>query len=159
MRQITAQPLTAAAFAPFGDVIELPGANSFPINNGKCIRHHALSAINVEGEAGLSIFCGQPYVLPHIFDLVERHPLGSQSFQPLGDQPWLVIVCADENGTPGSPLAFLATAQQGINIHRNTWHGVLTPLNEPSNFLVVDRIGEGMNLEEYLFDEPYSLVV
>lgn len=161
-----AQPLTKEAFAPFGDVIELPGENAFPINRGKCIRHHALSTVDVVGEGaqvGLSIFEGQPYALPHILDLVERHPLGSQSFQPLmgagDDQPWLVIVCPDEEGKPGHPQAFLATAQQGINIRRNTWHGVLTPLYAPAHFLVVDRVGEGENLEEIALDPPYSVVV
>ncbi|MEL6784460.1 MAG: ureidoglycolate lyase [Pseudomonadota bacterium] len=161
-RTIIVQPLTKEAFAPFGDVIELPGENAFPINKGQCTRHHALSTVEVTGEGaqvGLSLFEGQPYALPHRLDLVERHPLGTQSFQPLGNQPWLVIVCPDENGKPGHPLAFLATAQQGINLHRGTWHGVLTPLYEPATFLVVDRVGEGDNLEEVPLDPPYSVVL
>ena len=33
----------------------------------------------------------------------------------------------------------------------NTWHGVLTPLERDSAYLVVDRGGEGDNLEEHHF--------
>lgn len=132
------------------------------INRGHCVRHHALSTVSIIGEGattGISIFEAQPYALPHSLDLVERHPLGSQSFFPLGGQPWLVIVCSDENNTPAGPQAFLAAADQGVNIHRGVWHGVLTPLFEPANFLVVDRIGPGNNLEEVTFATPYQVEV
>ena len=40
----------------------------------------------------------------------------------------------------------------------NTWHGVLTPLVETSEFLIVDRGGDGNNLEEFRFDEPWTVV-
>jgi ureidoglycolate lyase len=72
--------------------------------------------------------------------------------------PFLVIVAPDENGRPGTPRAFMTQAGQGINFHRGTWHGVLTPLHEPGLFAVVDRIGDGANLEEFFFDQPYVVV-
>ena len=151
-RSLTAEPLTAAAFEPYGEVIETSGAENFLINQGKCRRHHALAIADVVGDGGavgISIFAGTHYDLPHRVELLERHPLGSQAFFPLGRQPWLVIVADDDNGVPAHPAAFLATAKQGINLKRNQWHGVLTPLYEASDFLVVDRIGEGDNLVEY----------
>jgi ureidoglycolate lyase len=46
----------------------------------------------------------------------------------------------------------------GVNIHRNVWHGVLTPLHEPGLFTVIDRVsGDGNNVEEYFFDTPYII--
>ena len=36
----------------------------------------------------------------------------------------------------------------GVNLRAGVWHGVLTPLDRPADFLVVDREGEGLNLEE-----------
>ena len=72
--------------------------------------------------------------------------------------PFLVIVASDDNGTPVNPRAFLTQAGQAINFHRGTWHGVLTPLHEPGLFAVIDRIGEGVNLEEFFFDQPYVVV-
>ena len=65
---------------------------------------------------------------------------------------------ADESGKPGTPRAFLTTPGQGINIAINTWHGVLTPLVEPSDFFIVDRGGDGNNLEEFRFEAPYTVV-
>jgi ureidoglycolate lyase len=40
----------------------------------------------------------------------------------------------------------------------NTWHGVLTPLEAYSDFLIVDRGGEGNNLEEHHFDLPWTVM-
>lgn len=157
---LIAQPLTKERFAAYGQVIEKDGSESFLINNGNCRRHHALATAEITGVdcgVGISIFAGQPYELPMQLSLVERHPLGSQAFYPLGAKDWLVIVCDDDDGTPVSPKVFLASSDQGISLNRGVWHGVLTPLYEPCDFLVVDRIGEGNNLEEYTFDTPYAV--
>ena len=68
--------------------------------------------------------------------------------------PFLVIVALDHAGIPDTPRAFLTAPGQGINIAMNTWHGVLTPLEKSADFLVVDRGGDGNNLEEYTFRYP-----
>ncbi len=118
MKPLKPTPLTADAFAPFGTVIETPGADAFAINDGHCIRHHALAITDVarrNGAAIISIFAAQPYALPLTVSMVERHPLGSQAFYPLGHHDWLVLVCSDDGGQPVDPTAFLATASQGIN--------------------------------------------
>jgi ureidoglycolate lyase len=44
-----------------------------------------------------------------------------------------------------------------VNIRRNVWHGVLTPLSGPGLFAVVDRIGTTPNLEEYRFADPWTV--
>ena len=62
------------------------------------------------------------------------------------------------HGQPGDPQAFLTRPGQGVNYHRGTWHGVLTPLSEPGVFAVVDRIGQGVNLEEHWLEEPYTII-
>ncbi|NRB02117.1 MAG: ureidoglycolate lyase, partial [Rhodobacteraceae bacterium] len=67
-------------------------------------------------------------------------------------------VAPDAGGVPGTPRAFLTAPGQGVNYHRGTWHGVLTPLHAPGLFAVVDRIGDGANLEEHVFDAPYLVV-
>lgn len=158
MKRIAIEPLTRAAFAPFGDVIETAGAESFPINAGKCLRYHDLATVEVAGENArpvINIFRGQPYALPLELKMVERHPLGSQAFMPLSDRPFLVVVAQDTPDGPARPLAFLTAPGQGVNIARNVWHGVLTPLDAVTDFLVVDRAGEGGNLEEWFFEKPY----
>ncbi|WP_102106945.1 ureidoglycolate lyase [Oceaniglobus roseus] len=149
-------PLTAAAFAPFGEVLEAEGPPDRMINEGLCARFHDRATLDFgAGRAGISIFSAEPRSLPYRFDLVERHPEGSQAFLPMTAHPFLVIVAPDLSGTPGTPLAFLTAPGQAINLFRGTWHGVLTPLHAPGLFAVVDRIGEGANLEEYRYGEGY----
>jgi ureidoglycolate lyase len=158
-RPITIAPLTADAFAPFGDVIEASDAPTVMINQGKCARYTDLAALDFsdEGRAAISIFEGEPYSLPLTLDMMERHPLGSQAFLPMSSDPFLVIVAPDEDGAPGVPRAFLTKAGQGVNYRRNVWHGVLTPLGRKNFFAVVDRVGEGNNLQEHWFEEPYLI--
>lgn len=160
-RQIVIEPLTKATFAPFGQVIETAGAHHYPINAGRTERYHDLARVELGGAAArplISIFRGQPYALPLSLTLVERHPLGSQAFYPLSDRRFLVTVAPDADGVPGRPRAFLTGPGQGVNIGMNIWHGVLTTLETVSDFLVVDRGGEGNNLEEFTFIEPYLIV-
>jgi ureidoglycolate lyase len=155
------EPLGAEAFAPFGQVIQTEGAQHFPINNGKTERFHDLAQVQLAGPNSrpiISIARGQPYSLPLTLAMVERHPFGSQAFHPLSNRPFLVIVAPDENGTPGRPRAFLTAPGQGINYAINTWHGVLTPLDEAADFLLVDRAGDGPNLEEYFYPTPWQVV-
>lgn len=157
-RRIALAPLTATAFAPFGDVLDCGGAPDRIINQGMCGRWHDRARLDFgDGRAGVSLFNAIPRALPYSLDLVERHPDGSQCFVPMSLQPFLVIVAPDEAGAPGRPLAFLTEAGQAINFHRGTWHGVLTPLHAPGLFAVIDRIGPGANLEEYRFEEPWLI--
>ncbi len=159
MTQIIAAPLTAAAFAPFGEVLEATGKPVKLINSGACRRFHDRAMLDFgDGRAGISVFEAQPRRLPHALDLLERHPEGSQAFVPMHAHPWLVVVAPDAGGRPGAPLAFIAAPGQGINLRRGTWHGVLTPLHAPGLFAVVDRIGPGDNLEEVALDPPITVV-
>ena len=158
-RDITALPLTAGAFAPFGDVLDTSKGPDFLINEGLCGRHHDRAELDFGGGApAISLFDAVPRSLPYRFDLVERHPLGSQAFVPMCMCSFLVIVAPDAGGRPGTPQAFLTAPGQAVNLHRGTWHGVLTPLEAPGLFAVVDRVGEGQNLEEYRFPEPWAVV-
>ena len=160
MANILIEPLSPQAFAPFGQVIQMAGAEHYPINNGMTERYHDLARVELGGVHArplISLFRGQPYELPLSLKLVERHPLGSQAFYPLSDQPFLVIVAEDLSGIPDTPRAFLTEPGQGVNIAMNTWHGVLTPLDVEAAFLVVDRGGDGINLEEYFFDQPWII--
>lgn len=157
-RQISIQPMDAASFASFGDVLTLKSKPDKMINQDMCGRHHDLAKLDfTDGQAGISLFDAVPRQLPYTLDMMERHPLGSQAFIPLHEHGFLVIVAPDMGGKPGEPLAFLTAPGTGINIYKNTWHGVLTPLQAPGMFAVIDRIGNGANLEEYWLDEEYII--
>jgi ureidoglycolate lyase len=145
------EPLTKAGFAPFGDVIEMEGAQPFPINQGFAERFNDLARVDVE-TVNVSLVIANPRPRPIAITLMERHPLGSQIFYPLQDRPWLVLVCGDPRDAT-SFHAFSATGRQGINYARNTWHHPLLVLDADSRFLVVDRKGPEANLEEVQIKE------
>lgn len=158
-RKILTEPMTATAFAPFGDLLDCAGDPDKLINQGLCGRYHDRASLDfADGRAGISLFKAELRSLPYTLDLLERHPLGSQAFVPMSHDPFLVIVASDDDGKPGTPRAFLTQAGQAINFHRNTWHGVLTPLSGTGLFAVIDRIGDGPNLQEHWLDTPYEVI-
>jgi ureidoglycolate lyase len=160
MREIVIQQLTREAFAPFGDVIEIEGARSFPINHGMCVRYHDLAKVETTGDNArtlISLLRGKPYELPLKLEMVERHPFGSQAFMPLSRNPFLVVAAHDQPDGPSEPVAFLTQPAQGVNIHRNVWHGILTPLQGESDFVVIDRGGDGINLQEHFYREAFLI--
>ncbi len=159
--RLTAHPLTHAAFAPYGDVIECAGAQQIPINQGTTTRFHNLATVDAGAGGGIpiiSIFRSQPRPQPIRLELMERHPLGSQAFYPLQDRPWLVVVSnAADPCDPAGLKAFRATGTQGVNYARNIWHHPLLVLQADSDFLIVDRNGPGDNLEETWFEAAVHL--
>ena len=116
--ELKAEPLRPDAFAEFDQIISIPGQHSFSINRGSTIRHHDLAEIDVidgDGHAILNMFRCQPRPSPLRLDLMERHPLGSQTFIPPQDREWLVVVGASANPLDYSNLrAFRAKGTQGI---------------------------------------------
>ena len=157
-RILNIAPLSATAFAPYGDVIELAGAPDKLINQGMCGRHHDLAKMDFSnGRAGISLFDAKARHLPYLVDMVERHPEGSQAFIPITQTRFLVVVAEDMAGKPVNLKVFITAPGQSINLHRNVWHGVLAPFEKPGVFAVVDRIGDGANLEEHWFQEPFLI--
>ena len=151
MREVDPQPLTAAAFAPFGDVIEASEhARQIPINHGYTTRFHDLAGIDVadgNGRAIVSLFRARP-LNPPLLKVFERHPLGSQAFMPLGGRPFLVAVAPAGHFDPAAVQVFRAQPHQGVNYAKGTWHHFLLALEAESDFLVIDREGPGDNCDE-----------
>lgn len=149
---IKAQPLSAEAFKPYGDVIEVNDrCTRFEINKGNCVRYHDLANIDVEergGQAIVSLFQAKRMPEPFSIKVMERHPLASQAFIPLSGQRYLVIVGQAGDFDPNELEAFIAEPGQGVNYARGTWHHYCLPLGQDSQFLVIDRGGEGDNCDE-----------
>ena len=164
MNNLSIEPLTASAFAPFGDVIHTSEAvKSFSINYGNTTRFHDLAEIDCLNEGGktiVSIFRSNPLSLPIEVKLLERHPISSQAFIPLSSGPYLVIVAPKENAgelDESKIKVFLAQSGQGVNYHAGTWHHFSLALNQSSDFLVIDRAGEGKNCDEVDLKKPFSI--
>jgi ureidoglycolate lyase len=150
MRTLTPEPLTAEAFAPFGSVIEASDAAvQIDINQSHAVRYDALAAADCAeggGQTVLSLFRAKPLAEP-VLKTFERHPLGSQSFVPLGGRPYLVAVAPAGDFDPAKVRLFRAEGHQGVHYRKGVWHHFLLVL-EDSDFLVVDRAGPGDNCEE-----------
>ena len=153
--------LTAEAFAPFGDVIEInPSKPHFSINYGNTERFHDLAKVDVTnggGRAGISIFRSKPLPMPIQIRLLERHPLSSQAFFPLSPHPYMVVVAPPGDLNEDAIRIFVAKVGQGVNYHAGTWHHFCLALEEESDFLVVDRIGVGPNCDEALLINSFEI--
>ncbi len=160
---LTIQPLTSAGFAPFGDVVEFEGHDSFPINKGMADRYHALAGVELDGDharAIISLVDSRKFDMPRKVDHLEFHPLGSQAFLPLDASPFIVVVAPAANEPDlGKLAAFVTNGCQGINYRLGTWHHVLLTPYAAMRFICVDRIGPGDNCIDFFIPEADQLLL
>lgn len=155
---IELEPLTAEAFAPYGDVVETTGAKHFSINLGTVERYHDLAKVDTDEQNGRTLVsivcCNDLSDLPYQLPFIERHPLGSQSFIPMDDTP-IVVAVAEAGDAPAAEhlRAFISNGKQGVNYHRGVWHMPMLFLNKDQRMIVVDRGGEGDNCEEHHYPD------
>lgn len=140
LRTITARPIEANAFAPFGQLLEQPGNGSREDYVGR------LDADQTGRRANLAVIRATPRPLPLRIDAMERHPFSSQAFMPLAVERYLVLVCPSKgDGTPDLDQlqAFICRGDQGINYSRGTWHHPMTTIGEPGTFAMFmwDELG------------------
>jgi ureidoglycolate lyase len=156
---ISPEPLTASAFQPFGEVIDMQGSGAELINDGKTEKFADLARLTpgAGGRIALHLYRSRAASLPIRISKMERHPLGSQAFLPLHRQPFPIVVCADSKPAAGNIRVFLSNGQQGINIRAGIWHHYQLSLGQASDYLVLDRVGEGDNLEVCELQEPLLL--
>jgi len=161
MKIIAPQQLTAENFAVFGDVIEAKDCSEyFEINDGHTQRFNDLANIDLAANNGktlVNIFRSTPLLMPIKIRKMERHPLSSQSFIPMGEEPYLVIVAPAGDFEESAIQVFIASSKQGVNYSAGTWHHYSLALNQVSDFLVIDREGEEKNCDEAVLNEPFII--
>lgn len=152
---IDPQPLTREAFAPFGDVIDVPS------EPGRKYYDDALGNLRAGAHPSLSmILKAETPHRPLRTDLLERHEFSSQTFVPVDVARWLVVV-APHAAAGGPDLAgleaFIATGRQGVTYKPNTWHHGLTVLDRPGRFAVFMWNVGGAGDEEFVTVRPFTI--
>ena len=150
------EPLTAEAFAPFGDVIQTEGKEPDLINYGHTRKWANLMSVDTAdsgGRTAVHLFEGGAAALPLRIEILERHPLGNQAFIPLHREPFLVVVARAGTAPKSSDVrAFITNGRQGVNYYKGTWHHYLVSPEDGTRYLVIDRAGPGVNFEEHTLD-------
>jgi ureidoglycolate lyase len=155
---LTAEPLSAAAFAAFGSVLELDAKAP---RRGHVAGAVERSADAVEPQLWIATVA-EPVALPFEVTQLERHPFSAQTFIPLNGSGYLVLVC--ESSASGAPelttlRLFEASARQGVTYRRNVWHGGLAVLRPDAQFVVsMSFTGRGDDDEFLPLERPIALL-
>ncbi|KAI8341681.1 allantoicase [Chlamydoabsidia padenii] len=142
-----AEPMTTAAFAPYGDVIETKDTVKITgANQGTAEKYHKVAQINNlfpnnRGVANMCIFhCRPTTELPFTIKILERHPYSSQFFVPMSygqTRGYLVAVAlngADDKPDMSTLKTFIASSTQGVNYHQGVWHHPMVALDDTTDF-------------------------
>src|SRR6218665_478953 len=137
------EALTATAFAGYGEVVEIPETGGRIINRGTAWRYDDVAALALDRDGGralLSLFRVQPAHFPLRCTGLERHPLSSQLFLPLGERPFLIVVALGRDAPdPATLRVFVTNGHQGVNYAPGTWHHPTIALEVENDFLVLGR--------------------
>ena len=153
-----AVPLTPEAFHPFGEVVEHGGAE----------RRHYLDTpfqhrLN-PGEFKIWVSRITERAPAHCrLTTLERHPRAAQTFIPLSNTPYLVVVAPSLlNGLPDlvNIKAFVASGHQGVSYRPDVWHHGLSAFDAPAQFVIMmATASDGVDDEFLPLDEPISVQV
>jgi ureidoglycolate lyase len=155
--RLVPEPLTARAFAPFGDMLEAPktaGREWFDrsLSNARGSSVPCSLSVMLKTEAAS---------LPLTGMTMERHEFSSQSFIPMQGQPWLAVVApeADEGGPDmNRARAFLVRPDQGVTYAAGTWHHPFALLAAPATYAILMwRDGSAVD-EEFVTVPAFEVV-
>lgn len=158
MIRLRPQPLSADAFARFGEVLPSAGvAGPQPV---PAAFERTAQAV----QPYLSILrLHQAATLPLSIARLERHPFSAQTFLPLLGGSCLVVVCEKEaDGSPAlaTMRAFIARPGQGVTYHRDVWHHSVTALEAPCTLaIVMAQTGHDNDTVLFDFDNAIDIVV
>ena len=142
MRTLRATPLTHAAFARFGSVVEAVG-EAVMVNQGRARRFDLpLDLVATDPRAARlasALYRIEASSLPFAVLAIERHPLSSQLFFP--GLAGRFLVCVFDTRDDGEPdvdraHAFFGHQAQGVVYRAGVWHGPLVALDAPGDFLM-----------------------
>lgn len=151
------EPLTAAAFAPFGAVLAHDDRVARAVNAGTARRTDLGGFADREPSAApaLAVYRLAPQALPLPVALFERHPGSCQVFAALTVERFLVVVApAGPDGLPdtGRARAFLGGRGDAVRYARDQWHAPMVALDGAGDMLMLafERGTSGDTIEHRL---------
>ena len=152
-----AVPLTAEAFAPFGQVLEGNAEGPHRIE-------FMAKVFNDRDDAKLNVtwMRGKVATAPVTVKALERHPHSNQMFVPINGTKYLVAVCpSDADGNPdlSGIQVFVANGSQTVNYDAMVWHAPRETLGDPCEFIMT-RWDNGSDVDTVLLtlDEPIEVL-
>lgn len=141
---VACQPLTAQAFSPYGEVLNLFAPAHQTINQGTSGRLNLPAGLDLAGDQGqavLAVFHALAQNPEGPCHMLERHQRGSQTFVPLtGARCRLLVALGHDQPDLVTLQCFEVSGQQGFTLHKGTWHHPLMALDDGA-FLVLERRG------------------
>lgn len=135
-RPLTARPLSAEGFAPFGTLLGQP--DTAPSLERGDITFWNKTA-DLSGLAGSGV---TGHLIAHRRELlltqIERHQATPEAFICTAGRS-LFVAGAPGDADPGGLQLFEIAAGQGVLLHRGAWHWAPYPLTETATFLLVLR--------------------
>jgi len=154
---IIAEPLAAAAFLPFGTVLEAPRApgRTMPapvVENGRKAARTTVTLIRLPALAP-----------PLLIDRMERHPRSGQCFIAMAGARLMVAVAdATPSGAPdpAGVRVFIAAPNQSFTYHCGIWHAALAALDAPATVAsFLNRDGSAADAIIIPFDAAIEVVL
>ena len=148
--------ISRSNFSAYGDLISPDNINPMDINAGYAKQFDNLANVDTSKDGGktiVSIFSALKRTFPMKIDMMEKHPLGSQAFIPMKETTFLTFVAPPGEFPEISKIqSFIIPPKTGINYKPGIWHFPLIS-TEDTNFLVIDRKGDGNNLIIHNFEK------
>lgn len=152
--RLVAEPITEAAFEPFGQILTLP--------TGPGRVDYSAFAENLRPDRAQICFrtsLTEPAALPLRTKVMERHAFSSQAFLPIIVSRYVVMVAPD--GADGGPdlsaaRLFLVGGRTGINYRPAVWHHPMTVLDRDAVFATV-MFNDGGDRDEDWTDLPVEV--
>ena len=158
MIRLVAEPLTSAAFLPYGEVLEAP---AIP---GRTYFEDALANRRAGARPSISLTVKAPAeALPIRSAVMERHRFSSQSFVPQESGRWLAVVAPHLAQGEGPDMAraraFLARGDQGVTYGADVWHHPFTVLDRAARFVVFMWRDGSPDDEQFVDVAPFEIVL
>jgi ureidoglycolate lyase len=131
---VRTERISAAAFRPFGSLLERPAAGAREDFAAAFVDPRPSARLN------LALIRVRPRAQRFSIATLERHPMSTQTFIPLAVARYLAIVClSDEHGEPrlDSLRAFVCKASQAIHYAPGIWHAGMGSLDRGGVFAML----------------------